>query len=290
MENAVEIRGLCKRYRGFSLEDVSFDVPRGYIMGLIGPNGAGKTTIIKLLMGLIRRDAGEIRLWGEDDALPRLRSRIGFVYETSCFPEDCTVRQVGAAIEPFYPRWDGRRFAALVSAFGLPERKRLKGLSQGMQSKAALALALSHHAELLVMDEPAAGLDPVSRRELLETLAAEIQGGETTVLLSTHITADLEKIADFVTFLRGGRLVFSAPRHEIQERWAIVRGGEELLEPGRAELFRAIRRREHGVEALASDLGAIRSALGPGVVTEPATLEEIMVTMEEGSHAAQARP
>jgi ABC-2 type transport system ATP-binding protein len=289
MENAVEIRGLRKRYPGFSLE-VSFDVPRGYIMGLIGPNGAGKTTIIKLIMGLLRRDAGDILLWGADARDPQLRSRMGFVYETPCFPDDCTLGEIRAAVSPFYPRWDNERFAELVSSFELPARKRLKSLSQGMQSKLALAVALSHHAELVLMDEPTAGLDPVSRRELLETLAGEIQGGEVTVLFSTHITADLERVADFVTFVRGGRLVFSAPRHEIQESWAIVRGGEELLEPARAALFRGVRRGAYGVEALASDLGAVRSALGEEVVAESASLEEIMVYMEEGNHAPEAHP
>jgi ABC-2 type transport system ATP-binding protein len=290
MENAIALRALCKRYRGFALEDVSFDVPRGTIMGLIGPNGAGKTTLIKLIMGLIRPDAGEIRLLGTDARKSGAvaRSRIGFVYETPCFPEDSTLTEIRAAVAPFYARWDQERFAALVAEFELPARKRFKHLSQGMQTKLALAVALSHHAELLVMDEPTSGLDPLFRRALLEKLADIIQDAEVAVLFSTHITTDLERIADYVTFIRDGRLVFSAPKDEVLASWGIVRGGDEILVPETAGLFRGVRRGAYGVEALTPDVIRARAAVGRDAVIERATLDDIMVYIEEGNHASEA--
>jgi ABC-2 type transport system ATP-binding protein len=290
MDNAIEIRGLHKRYPGFFLSDVSMDVPRGYIMGLIGPNGAGKTTLIRLLMGLARPDGGEIRIFGRDPVRygADLRSRIGFVYETPCFPEDVTLGGIRAALAPFYRLWDQERFASLAGEFELPERKRFKNLSQGEQTKLALAVALSHHAELIIMDEPASGLDPVSRQGLLETLSEVMKDGDVTVLLSTHITTDLERSADFVTFLREGRVVFSAPKDEILSSWGIVRVGEEVLVPESVGLFRGVRRSAYGVQALTPDVERARAVMGRETVVERATLEDIMVFVEEGNHALEA--
>jgi ABC-2 type transport system ATP-binding protein len=278
MENAVEIRRLCKRYRGFALEEVSFDVPRGYIMGLIGPNGAGKTTIIKLLMGLVRRDAGEIRLFGEDAerAGASLRSRVGFVYEAPCFPEDATLGEISAAVAPFYHRWDRERFASLVEEFEIPSRRRFKKLSQGMQTKLALAVALSHHAELIVMDEPTSGLDPAARRRLLDMLQDLIAGGTASVLLSTHITSDLERVADYVTLLHRGRRVFSTSRDELRERYAVVKGPPSLASRFAGPTFHGMRRGEVSFRVLTSDAASVRGTLGAEVVVEPATLQDIM--------------
>jgi len=287
MDNALEVNGLAKSYPGFQLQDVSFELPRGFIMGLIGPNGAGKTTVIKLIMDLIRRDAGEILVLGVDSRRGGVeaRSRIGFVYETSCFPDDSTLTEIRAAVAPFYPCWDQARFAALVDEFELPARKRFKNLSQGMQTKVGLAVALSHHAELIIMDEPTSGLDPLFRRAFLEKLADTIQAGDVSVLFSTHITTDLERIADFVTFIHEGRLVFSAGKDEVLESWGIVKGGEELLAPETAPLFRGVRRGAYGIEALTPDVAKARAAVGGDVVIEKATLEDIMVYIEEERHA-----
>jgi ABC-2 type transport system ATP-binding protein len=284
MENIVEFRGARKRWKGFELKGVTFDVPRGYIMGLIGPNGAGKTTLMKMVMNLVRRDGGEVHAFGMDCARDevRVKARIGYVPDEPSLPQDARLSTIASAVAPFYPRWDRRRFAALADEFGLPLGKKWKTLSQGMKTKFSLALALCHEADLILLDEPTSGLDPVFRRELLERLAGVIQDEGRSVLFSTHITSDLERIADHITFLRRGEVIFSAPKDEVLERWAVARGGDELLDAGLRPLFRAVRRGPHGVEALTEDATAVRRRLDSRVVVERATLEDIMVLMEKG--------
>jgi ABC-2 type transport system ATP-binding protein len=253
-------------------------------MGLIGPNGAGKTTLMKMVMNLVRRDAGEIRVFGMDSAREeaRIKARIGYVPDEPALHEDMRLATIASAIAPFYERWDRRRFLALAEEFELPLAKKWRTLSQGMKTKFSLALALCHEAELILLDEPTSGLDPVFRRELLERLSAIIQDERRSVLFSTHITSDLERIADYITFLRGGEIVFSAPKDEVLERWAIARGGEELLDPGLRPLFRAVRRGPHGVEALTANAAEARRRLNSHTVIERASLEDIMVLMEKG--------
>jgi ABC-2 type transport system ATP-binding protein len=284
MENVIEFRGVGKRYRSFALKGVSFNVPQGYIMGLIGPNGAGKTTLMKLVMNLVRRDTGEIRVFGMDCVREeaRVKARIGYVPDEPACHEDIRLATLAAATAPFYGRWDAGRFRELAEEFGLPLGKKWRTLSQGMKTKFSLALALCHDAELILLDEPTSGLDPVFRRELLERLSAIIQDEHRSVLFSTHITADLERIADHVTFLRAGEVVFSAPKDEVLERWAVARGGDELGDPGLRPLFRAVRRRPHGVEALTDNAPEARRRLNSHAVVERATLEDIMVLMEKG--------
>jgi ABC-2 type transport system ATP-binding protein len=278
MDNAIEITGLGKRYKGFALEDVGFAVPRGYSTGLIGPNGAGKTTIVKLIMNLIRRDAGDIRLFGLDNRRheAEVKSRIGFVYDAPRFPEDLRLDTIASALSAFYDRWDEARFRALLEEFRLSPRQVFKKLSHGMKMKFSLALALAHDADLILMDEPTAGLDPVFRFELLNRLQALIQSERKTVFFSSHITTDLERIADHITFLRGGRIVFSTPKDDLLDRWAVVQGGKELLDPGLAGSFRAVRERDFYVEALTDDAAGIRRRLGERAVIEKASLEDIM--------------
>jgi ABC-2 type transport system ATP-binding protein len=284
MDNAIEFRGVRKRYRGFALRDVSFDVPRGYIMGLIGPNGAGKTTLMKMVMNLVRREAGEIRVFGLDAAREeaRVKARIGYVPDEPACHEDVRLATIASAIAPFYERWDAGRFRELAAEFGLPLEKKWRTLSQGMKTKFSLALALCHEPDLILLDEPTSGLDPVFRRELLERLSAVIQDERRSVLFSTHITADLERIADHVTFLRAGEVVFTAPKDTVLEQWAVVRGGEELAGPDVRPLFRAVRRLPHGIEALTDDAAAARRRLDARAVVERASLEDIMVLMEKG--------
>ena len=285
MEYALEVRNLRKDYKTFSLKDVSFALPRGTIMGLVGPNGAGKTTVIKLILNLTRRKAGEVRVFGEDLMAreKEIKSRLGFVHEVPALVEDATLRDLAAAVAPLYERWDGALFRSLISEFGLPLGKKFKKLSHGMKMKFSLALALSHDADLLVLDEPTSGLDPVFRRELLERLSDLIQDERKAVLFSTHITSDLETTADYITLLNAGEVVFSLPKHEIQENWAVVKGGSELRNGKLRPLFRAVRETPHYVEALTSDIRSSRSELPPGAVIEKASLEDIMVFINEGA-------
>ena len=279
MEPLLQFRNVSKRFPGFALEDVSFSLPRGYIGGLIGPNGAGKTTIVKLVLNLVHRDAGRIEVGGEDPAEHEVavKQRIGFVHEVPSYYEHLSLDAIGSIVGGFYPTWDGPLYASLLREFDLPSRQRFGGLSRGMRTKGALALALAHRAELLILDEPTAGLDPVFRRALIERLAGYVSDGRSSVLLSTHITSDLERVADFVTFVRAGRIVLSATRDELAARWATVRGGPALLESGTRELLAGCESGPHGVTGLTSDAPSLRRRLASqAVVIEPATLEDIM--------------
>ncbi len=279
MESALEVRDLCKRYEDFTLADISFSVPRGYIMGLIGPNGAGKTTTLKLILGLLRRDGGVIRAFGLDLAQEgsRVRSRIGFVHDEPSFYGHLTLAQNAALVARFYPTWDPEVFRRRVDAFELPLRKRFGALSRGTKTKFALALALSHRAELVLMDEPTSGLDPIFRRDLLDTLTELLQDERTSILFSTHITSDLERIADYITLIQNGRIVFSAAKDDILESWALVKGGLELLERLPPDFFRGIRRGAHGFEALTDDAAEARRQLGDSVVIDKASLDDVVL-------------
>jgi ABC-2 type transport system ATP-binding protein len=275
---ALEVSGLCKRYPGFTLADVSFTLPRGYIMGLIGPNGAGKTTTLKLILGLLRRDGGTIRALDLDAARQgaALRSRVGFVHDEPHFYRWLTLAQNAALVARFYDTWDDDLFRHHAAAFALPLAKRFGELSHGNKTKFALALALSHRAELVVLDEPTSGLDPVFRRDLLDTLTELLQDERASILFSTHITSDLERIADFITLIQHGRIVFSEAKDVILERWALVKGGLKLLESLPPGYFRGIHRGAHGFEALTDDAAAARRRLGDSVVIDKATLDDVV--------------
>jgi len=287
-DHALEITGLSKRYTGFALKDVAFSLPRGYVMGLVGPNGAGKTTIIKLIMNLIRRDAGDIRVFGLDARAreAEVKARIGFVFDEPRFHEDVSLDTMRRAVAPFYRNWDDALFRQLAEEFELPLRKKIKTLSMGMRTKFALSLALAHDAELLILDEPTAGLDPLFRRELLLRLSALRQDERRSILFSTHITTDLDHIADYVTFVRDGAVELTATRDELREQWAVVRGDERsltALDPG---LCRGIRRHAYGVDVLTPDADAARQALGAAAVVDQASLDDIVVMLgREDRHA-----
>lgn len=275
----LELRGVCKSYPGFSLRDVSFTLPRGYIMGLIGPNGAGKTTLVKSILGLVRPNGGEIRVFGlhprEHGA--EIRARIGFVHESPTFYEGLTVQRAGALLGSFYPRWDEEAFTEVAREFDLPPNKRLKALSQGMRTRFALAVALSHGADLLLLDEASSGLDPAFRREMLDRLSGVIEGGEASVLFSSHITSDLDRIADYITFLREGQVHFSLTKDEVLEGHVLVKGDLRLLDDGLRKLLTGIVIGEYGFVGLTDrpgEVGAKRE--GGGLIMDPATLEDVV--------------
>jgi len=286
---ALEVRGVTKRYRRFTLRNVSFSIPRGYVCGLIGPNGAGKTTIIKLIMNLVRRDAGEIRVFGLDNRRDEVavKSRIGFVYDSPGYWDDRTLEAQRRVLGSFYPAWNDGTFDRLAAQFELPMRQTYKTLSRGTKMKFALAMALAHDADLLILDEPTAGLDPVFRREFLQRLSALLQDEHKSVLFSTHITSDLDRIADYVTFVHRGEIAFSLPRTELLDTWAVVRGDEASLRGLDPGIVRGRRAGRFGTEVLVSDARAAARAAGPSAVVDRPSLEDVMVLMAgEAGHAA----
>jgi ABC-2 type transport system ATP-binding protein len=287
-EPALALAGVCKRYPGFALADVSLELPRGYVLGLVGPNGAGKTTTLKLVLGLLRRDAGEVQVLGLDPERDgaAARARVGFVHDEPFFYPQLTLAQNRSLVARFYAAWDEAKFARLAAAFSLHLDQRVGALSRGTRTRFALAMALSHSAELLVLDEPTTGLDPVFRRELLDVLRSELQDERVAIVFSTHITSDLERIADLVVVLQRGRVAAAASREEIAERWGVVRGGLELLEGDGAGLLRGVRRGEHGFEALTADAAAARRGFGARALVERATLDDLVLLTGGGGERA----
>lgn len=284
MSNILEIRNLRKQYDKFSLKDISFSLERGYIMGFIGPNGAGKSTTIKLIMNLIKRDSGEIKVFGLDNIRneKEIKEKIGFVYDENYFYEHLTILEMKRIIAPFYKHWDDGAFKKYIKDFNLPPSKKIKDLSKGMKMKFSLALALSHRAELIIMDEPTSGLDPVFRIEMLEILQSLIQDERVSVFFSTHITTDLEKIADYITFINDGSIVFSRPKDDILESFALIKGGKELLDKDTRKEFLAIKENSFGFEALTNNTDRIKKIFKNEVIIERPTLEDIMVYTVRG--------
>ena len=281
--NALTLRNVSKGYGDFQLESVSFELPAGYVMGLIGPNGAGKTTLIKLIMNLIRKENGSIHIFGLDNISHEVeaKTRIGFVYDVPAMYEHLSLKDMKRVISPFYPTWDDTEFKRLLDLFGLPAKKTLKKYSHGMLMKASLAIALSHHAELIIMDEPTSGLDPVFRRELLELLRDLMLDERRSILFSTHITSDLEKIADYITFIQDGRLVFSSTKDEVFDLYVVVKGGLDDLDEETTSILIGSKVNDFGFEGLTRKKEIERLSRRKGLLFERANLEDIMFFSKE---------
>lgn len=278
MEHVVELQNVSKSFHGFSINNVDLQIKKGFITGLIGANGAGKSTVLKMMMNLVKPDQGEVNVFGLDYSKheKEIKERIGFVYDGNVFFEGLNLKDIKRIIAPAYRRWDNELFMQYIDQFELPMNKSIRTFSKGMQMKASLALALSHHAELILMDEPTAGLDPIFRRELLALLQQLMLDEQRTILFSTHITTDLDKIADYITFMRRGKVVFNQSVHEISQRYYIVKGDVELLDRDTEQYFIHIQRGSHTFEALTEGIDEVRTVFGQSVVTEPASLEDIM--------------
>lgn len=288
MTPVLEVRNLTKHYPEFSLQQVSFTAPRGYIMGFIGPNGAGKTTTIKAILNLVRIDAGEIRLFGQNHRQEEkvLRQRVGFVLDENYYYEELSPAENGKIVSRFYQNWDSRSFQYYLQRFQIPARRKLKELSHGTKTKFSLAVALSHQAELILMDEPTSGLDPVFRSELLEILGDLIQDDQKAILFSTHITSDLDKVADYITFINQGRIHFSEEKDRVLEQYGMVKGGSDMLTPEFRRLLVGLREHRHGFEGLSKQLQAVRKLYRDQVTIEPANLEDIMLYTVRGNRDA----
>ena len=279
MENALEINGLCKHYDGFALQDVSFTLPRGVVMGFIGENGAGKTTTIKAVLNLIRRDAGAIKVLGLDNIAQEraVKERIGVVLEDGCFLNTLTARHVDVLMGKAYQSWQSEQFFRFMERFGIDRNKKFKDYSKGMRMKVSIAAALSHGAELLIMDEPTSGLDPVVRDEVLDLFYDFMQEDSHAILLSSHITSDLDKIADHITFIHQGRVLLSEPRDELLDTFGVLRCTAEQLSALEPSAVRAKRIGAFGCEALVR-----RGSVPANWPVEAANIEQIMLFLTRG--------
>ena len=272
----LEVEGLTKRYPGFTLDSVSFRLETGYIMGFIGRNGAGKTTTLKSMLGLVHADAGSVRIDGteyrEDEHLAK--QKLGVAFGGVDYYPRARLSDIARVTRRFYEVWDETQYRALLQRFQLDEKKRVRELSQGMKVKFSLALALSHNAKLLLLDEPTRGLDPVSREELIELLQHIVEDGEHSILFSTHITSDLEKCADYITYIRGGRIAASTDLDSFKSEYRLVRGTRAQLTEPLVQKFIGARKNAFGFTALAK---AEDAAAMEGLEIAPADLESIMI-------------
>ncbi|MDV2581898.1 ABC transporter ATP-binding protein [Alkalibacillus haloalkaliphilus] len=286
MENVVELKGVKKEFKGFSIDQIDLEVKKGFITGFVGANGAGKSTTIKMMMNLLKPDQGEVKVFGLDynSHEKEIKERIGFVYDANVFYEGLNLKDIKRTVAPAYKSWDDDLFDYYVDKFGLPLNKAMKKFSKGMQMKASLAIALSHHAELIIMDEPTAGLDPIFRREFLDLIQELMVDSNRTIFFSSHITTDLDRIADYIAFIQEGDLVINQSTEEVAENYAIVKGELALLDRDTEKAFVAVRRAPTGFEALTDNLNQVNDIFGDSVVIEPATLEDIMYYLKGGVH------
>ena len=271
----LSVRGLCKNYDRFSLKNVSFTLDAGYIMGFIGANGAGKTTTLKSMLGLVRKDGGEVRVMGEDFAANELalKQHIGFTLGGVDYYAKTKIKSITDVACRFYENWDDGVYRQYMRRFALDENKSPAELSHGMRVKYALVLALSHHARLLLLDEPTSGLDPVARDNLLELFQELIEDGSRSILFSTHITSDLEKCADFITYIENGSIIESRPKDELLAAYRLVKGTAEQLEQVASRLVSS-KKHAFGFTGLmrTEDIKA-----GDGLAVEAPGLEDIMI-------------
>jgi len=276
MNNYLEVSNLSKSFKDFKLHDVNFTLPKGYIMGLIGPNGSGKTTTIKLILNMLKRESGEIRILGLDNIANEQEAKkcLGVVFDSNYFSNEWKASQVEKSLSTFYENWDSEKFAQTLKRFQIPTNKKVKALSKGMQMKLMIACAFSYGAKLLILDEPTSGLDPVSRDDLLNILLEYIEDGEHSVLFSTHITEDLERVADYITYLRDGKEFYTGSKYEFVDMFRIVKGGLDELSTDLSKKLIGIRNYSTGFEALIKTEDIKQFA---HLDIEPATINNIVI-------------
>lgn len=278
--NAIEIKGLEKRYEGFRLGSFDLTLPSGCIMGLVGENGAGKSTTIKLIMNAIGRDAGEISVLGVDNrsaGFRDIKENIGVVLDEAYFPEVMSARNVGKVMALTYKNWDAAAFEGYLKKFSLAPDKIFKDYSRGMRMKLAIAAALSHGAKLLILDEATSGLDPMARDELLDIFNDFTRDENCSILLSSHIVSDLEKICDYIAFLHKGRLVLCEEKDRLLEEYALIRLPEERLKELPEESIISRRASGYATEAL-----VLRGGIPAAIPTEHTSLEDIILFLAKG--------
>lgn len=283
MENSLEVKNLCKKYNGFELKNVNLSLPKGMIMGLIGENGAGKTTTIKSILNVIKRDGGEINIFGLDNIKDekKIKTDIGVVLDDSFLSEYLTPKDINKIMKNFYKTWDENLYFQYIEKFKLPQNKISKEFSSGMKMKLKIATALAHKPKLLVLDEPTSGLDPIARNEILDIFQEFIQDEEHSVLVSSHITSDLEHIADYITFINEGEIVFTKTRDELLEEYGVLKCAEEEFKKLDKKDYIKFKKNKYEYEVLVENKNEFRKKYDFGVI-DRASIESIMLIYIKG--------
>lgn len=280
--NTLVVNNLTKKYRDFTLDKVSFSVPCGTIVGLIGENGAGKSTTINAILGLINYDSGNIELLGKQDTQDdSVRNQIGVVFDGNNYPEVLSAQKLNRVFKQIYSTWDESKFFSLLKKMSLPTNKKIKEFSKGMKMKLSIAAALSHNSKLLVLDEATSGLDPVVRDDILDMFLEFVQDENNSILVSSHITSDLEKVADYIVFIHEGRVVFCKSKDELRYKYGIIRCGAAQFDTIDKEEVIAYRKQDYEWEVLIADRDKAQRKY-PKAVIDPATIDEIMLLYVKG--------
>lgn len=281
--NALEVKNLTKKYANFSLQNVSFTLPKGMIMGFIGENGAGKTTTIKAILNIITKYDGEIKIFGQDNqtATSKYQEDLGVVLDDMFFPEMLSPKDINTIMKDVYKAWDTALYNQYLSTFNLPKDKPIKTLSKGMRKKLEIAVALSHHPRFLILDEPTAGLDPIARAEVIDIFRDFIQDEEHSILISSHITTDLEHIADYITFIDQGMILLSKTCDELTSKYGIVKCSKEEFNKIAKEDYIKYRNNRHEYDILVADKKEFKRKYKFGII-DKITLEDLMVLMIKG--------
>lgn len=278
---ALELRGVTKQYGDFTLDHVSFTVPKGSIVGLIGENGAGKSTTINAVLGLIHTQEGVVRLLGSRGPEVVNREEVGVVFDGNNYPTMLTPRQMGKVFPGLYRSWDEGKYREILERFQIPENKKIKEFSKGMKMKYSIAVAFSHHVKLLILDEATSGLDPIMRDEVLDMLLEFIQDEDHAVLVSSHITSDLEKVADYIVFLHKGKIIFFSPKDDLLENYGIIKCGADQFAKIRKEDILSYRKLDCEWQVLVANRHEAKKKY-PQALVVPASLDEIMLLYVKG--------
>ncbi|MCJ7835067.1 ABC transporter ATP-binding protein [Cuneatibacter sp. NSJ-177] len=283
MDAILQVDGLTKHYPDFMLDHVSFSIPKGAIMGLIGENGAGKSTTIKAILDLIRKEEGTVTFWGQElrsDA-KQLKEEIGVVFDGVNFYETLTPEQIGKISNSAYTQWDPPVYQDYLKRFQLPARKEIKTFSKGMKMKLCIAIALSHHPKLLILDEATSGLDPVMRDDILEVFLDFVQDENHSILMSSHITTDLEKIADYITFIHHGKVLFCKPKDELRYQYGIIRCGSAAFDAIDKTEILACRKSDYQWDVLVADKEKAKRKY-KNTVVDDASIDDILLLYVKG--------
>ena len=283
MENILEIKNLHKKYDNFELKNISFNLPKGMIMGFIGENGAGKTTTIKAILDIIKSYSGEIKVFGLDNRKEerKIKEYIGVVLDDMFFPEILTPNDINNTMKGIYKNWDTKMFNDYLKKFSLLPNKQIKTFSKGMRKKLEIATALSHHPKLLILDEPTSGLDPVARAEVIEMFQSFVEKDDCSILLSSHITTDLEHIADYITFINNGEIVLSKTTDELLDKYGIVKCTENEFKDINRKDYVKYKKTKYEYEVLVSNKKEFKAKYNISII-DKITLDDLMVLMIKG--------